>query len=118
MQDVAGTNKIGGTYIGEYVHDLAMSTGSNHPDENRDRLKTTNDMWKYPETLGPGAITAHIPPPSVGKDDAVEVDSSKLAVAAKKTAAAAKTAAGDAKAAPSLAQKKEINSDNIKPPRL
>jgi len=95
-----------------------MTSGNPYPDDNRDRLKNTNNMWSYPEHLGPGAIKAHIPAPpenaEESKDDQAEVEASKLASAAKKTAAAAKSASAevkkeDAKAA-SLAQKREVNS--------
>jgi len=46
-----------------------MNPGRNYPDENRDRLKTTNDMWTYPEHLGPGPLKAHIPAPSAKAED-------------------------------------------------
>jgi len=75
-----------------------MNRGTNYPDEDRDRLKNTNNMWEYPEKLGPGNIKSHIPEkPLESADDAAEVGASKLKSAAKKAAAAAKSATAAAK---------------------
>lgn len=89
-----------------------MTSGNPYPDENRDRLKNTNNSWTYPEKLGPGPIKAHIPDlPAESPVDKAEAEGSSLDAVAKKAAAAAKEASAAAKTAPeSLAQKGEINS--------
>ena len=38
-----------------------MWSGDSHPEEYRERLKNTNNMWSYPEHLDPhGPVKAHI----------------------------------------------------------
>lgn len=47
-----------------------MNRGTPYPDDNRDRLSNTNNMWTYEKHLGPGPIKAHIPhAPESSKDD-------------------------------------------------
>lgn len=46
-----------------------MDRGNKYPDENRDRLKNTNNMWSYPE---PEPIAANPDAPATtetGKND-------------------------------------------------
>jgi len=110
---VAGPQKIGEHYIGEGVHTMVMNPGRNYPDVNRDRMGGTNNMWSYPEYLGPGPITAHIPQKEETEKD-IEAGKKGLENTAKKLEKVAKAAENEEAAAKkeSLVQKasQEINS--------
>lgn len=115
IQMMAGPEKLGKYSVGKGFHDLTMNPGRNYPDENRDRMGETNNMWHYPATLGDGPIKAHIPPPETGKVVDAEAEQSGLDSWAKKLEKKAKEAKKlETKNAKenSLVQKntKEINS--------
>lgn len=78
---------------------MVMNPGRNYPEENRDRLANTNNMWTYPKYLDAhGPVKAHIPAPESGKEVDADAEDQGLESKAKKAEKAAKAATKEAAA--------------------